>query len=77
MQTQTPSSDTLERETAAFGQKNQFRVFSGPVNRSKSDRKGKKDEIYGKRKSNVIESEFEGHFSPKKMPKIDRSINLI
>ena len=79
VQPQTPSSDTLERETAAFGQKNQFRVFSGPVNRSKSDRNGKKDEIYGKRKSNLIdlESEFEGHFSPKKMPKIDRSINLI
>ena len=72
-----PSSDTLEGGTAAFRERNQFLVFSKPVNMSKRESYGNGIENYGKRKLNLIdlESEIEGHFLPKKMPKIDRSID--
>ena len=59
-----PSSDTLERETAAYRDKNQFSVFSKPVNMSNSESYENGIEKYGKRKLKLIdlESEIEGHF---------------
>ena len=71
----TPSSDTLERKTAANRDMNQFGVFSKPVNMSRNESYGNGIEKYGKRKMKIFDLESEGHFSPKKMPKIDRSIN--
>ena len=46
----TPSSDTLERKTAANRDMNQFGVFSKPVNMSRNESYGNGIEKYGKSK---------------------------
>ena len=71
----TPSSDTLEGKTAACRDRNQFGVFSKPINMSRNESYGNGIEKYGKRKMKLIDLESEGHFSPKKMPKFDQLIN--